>query len=1479
MNKNVRQAGIILAFFVLDFILYRGLQNYLHTDFSIDYAIGIAVGAWLFGGTFLRQLVVLCLTVTTFLKGGLEPWYIAAITVLMKVALVHISSLIIERLLLNNELGKQLSVARFSSATFMVLICFCTFFIALEAVTPVLHSLKFTDTFSVLQESCANFLGVLLATPVTLFLLRKNSERLAEETDSQDSSLLPLSGLALIVLMLNLVSHNYFEEEKAEKLTTFQCDIQSNLQRKLALLEQKVTSVTKLFENRHNVSQQDFTNFVDWSVKTDSELLGFSWNRVVAKTQLDKYIQELAGEFPDTDVKAQTIVYPHFQDTDIAVIVERIFPFERWKNVIGLDVMTEEIRRNAIQAALNNHHLAYTESIELLQFKGTGQRGVLLFSFCCSPSEEPQGVAVGVVNATKLLNEVTSQLIEREHVLVHVDDAKENGNPLNYQVIAEPDDNQLHQSFDIKLQNQTWRARIITTEGYWTDDLQTIHVVQLLSIFLTIYVSFSVINSSIRRQQLIAKAASNEEFVAFIGRIEEIVHSTLSNKDELHTIADVYSSFLEANASLLFDRNGKLIADWEITKLIDSEMFSANEEEFSSIQRVIANMFVNDVVIRRLHGQLGGQKIVLIPWITNEHETVVMGFIVSASMMEDKLAKLDVLNQALTKVNEVRRQKVKADKLINHLKELNELLAEAERLGNVGSFKIDLSQNDYYFSPQVLSDFGIRKGDDDPEIRIWNSFKISERKKLIQAFRNKSGEDLFNVGSLPATRKFKVKWNSTKNESGVKATIFGVVVDVTEQVSIEHQRIKKMERDEFVKKVLHEMTFAIAGSNESLSVKIESIVAKARLLLGVSRCSVWLFENDNAQLTCKALATPETTISYKSNELMLKSEEFPQYFRAMQESTALIIPEEIDRHPCTAGMFEGYLGPLDIRSLSDFPIIEDNHVVGVICFEQQGAHWKPNQEQVLLGNTIAALLAKLFEAEEKMVLLNQLINQQHEREQILSSMVDAVITIDERGIIQTVNKATLDTFEYERSELIGNNINMLMSGENRRKHDGYLQNYVDGGPPKIVGLLGREVEGVTKSGKSVPLRLSVTEIEHHETKQRIFVGVLHDLTVESEQRKQIIHSEKMDALGLMTGGIAHDFNNILGIMLGYAEMILEDRDSAEDDIHKYAKQIEVAGERAKDLIAQIRTVSKTETLEQAILSSAEVIIGCQSMLEKAMASSSVKLVVGELDKNVATKLNKGDFENALLNLCINAMHASQPGDQVLISSEVYTLTNKDKIENGVNNEQMLRVSIKDWGVGMDREAQARMFEPFYSTKGESGTGLGLAQVYGFVQRSNGFVSVKSALGEGTTINLYLPISSQAPEESKFEDKTKLQKVSDYKTILVAEDEDSLRNILSHKLRALGYTVFEAKDGEEAIEVLKNIPIDLVLSDVLMPNKDGIELANHIYNCCNDTKVQLMSGYSDMRHVNLLDEKLYHNRIVKPFKLSEVMEIVQGHLAE
>ncbi len=502
---------------------------------------------------------------------------------------------------------------------------------------------------------------------------------------------------------------------------------------------------------------------------------------------------------------------------------------------------------------------------------------------------------------------------------------------------------------------------------------------------------------------------------------------------------------------------------------------------------------------------------------------------------------------------------------------------------------------------------------------------------------------------------------------------------------------------------------------------------------------------------------------------------------------------------------------------------------------------------------------------------------------ILESAVLAIVTIDERGIIEDVNPATERLFGFPAHELIGQNISILMPEPYRAEHDSYIANYLRTGVKRIIGI-GREVSGQRKDGTTFPIHLAVSEFGAEG--RRYFTGMIHDLSdrkhVEEalrESERKLAQAQRMEAIGQLTGGIAHDFNNLLLVITGNLELLERHVNAGEPmALLKEAQDAALLGSKLTD---QLLTFARKRLLDAQAVRLNELVIDITDMLRRTLGghitlSTSLAPDVWDI------RADPGQVQSAIVNMAVNARDAMPNGGMLVIETRNIVL---DALHADHHSElkpgAYVQLSISDTGCGMPAHVRDRAFEPFFTTKEKGkGTGLGLAMVYGFVRQCGGNVTIYSEVGHGTTINLYFPRSSEeaAAEQSSATSQVDLATRG---TILLVEDDERVRRLTVTRLKSMGYQVLEASNGAAALEILAgDNPVDLVFTDLVMPGGiSGRDVVTKARELRPGIKVLLTSGYAEELIQGDLLRRERLRILRKPYQHSDLVSALREAFAE
>jgi PAS domain S-box-containing protein len=428
--------------------------------------------------------------------------------------------------------------------------------------------------------------------------------------------------------------------------------------------------------------------------------------------------------------------------------------------------------------------------------------------------------------------------------------------------------------------------------------------------------------------------------------------------------------------------------------------------------------------------------------------------------------------------------------------------------------------------------------------------------------------------------------------------------------------------------------------------------------------------------------------------------------------------------------------------------------------------------------------------------------------------------------------------------------------------------------------VGRSVEYRIrhKDGHWLTLESTASVVRNNREEVEKLVVVNRDVTERKKLAEQIQLSHRLEAIGRLSGGVAHDFNNLLGVIIGYSEA-LQKRMPASDPHREAIDEIYNAGKRAASLTQQLLAFSRKQVLEPQVLDLNAIVAEAEKMVRR-LVGEDILLKLSLSPFSGMIKADRGQVERVLLNLIVNARDAMPQGGRLTIETAYSQLDEENINRQGyVIPGNYIVLKVADTGCGMDVETQAHIFEPFFTTKEVGkGTGLGLATVYGVIKQSGGYIWVESETGKGATFTIYFP-QVQAVANPVPENKPSCGRKLQTRTVLLVEDEHSLRKLTRDTLRDLGYTVFEAQHGAEALEIAAHskAPIDLLLTDVIMPGMSGRQLADTLSPLRPEMRILYMSGYTDgvIASRGILESGTLVLR--KPFTQQELAQCVEGVL--
>jgi PAS domain S-box-containing protein len=456
-----------------------------------------------------------------------------------------------------------------------------------------------------------------------------------------------------------------------------------------------------------------------------------------------------------------------------------------------------------------------------------------------------------------------------------------------------------------------------------------------------------------------------------------------------------------------------------------------------------------------------------------------------------------------------------------------------------------------------------------------------------------------------------------------------------------------------------------------------------------------------------------------------------------------------------------------------------------------------------------------------------------------------MIVRDLDGRILSTNPAIETMLGYAQSDLEGLDYWRLVPAEEAARVRELHDELVLGSMPGYE----REQRFVSVDGREVWSRVNVTLVRDAGRRPQFVLAMVQDVTQHKLLEDQLRQAQKMEAIGRLAGGVAHDFNNILTAISGYANIALERVRGTDPALEEDVREIEKAARRAHALTKQLLAFSRKQVLQPQVLDLNEVVRDMEGMLGRLIGNDIE--VASAYDPGLArVKADPGQLHQVIVNLVVNARDEMPNGGRLVLETSNEVIARADAEGGGLEQGSFVALRISDTGRGMDAETKSRLFEPFFTTKGVGkGTGLGLATVYGIVKQSGGFIDVESEPGEGATFTVYLP-AVLGEVEARREEEAPKPAARGAETILLVEDEKLVRRYVATVLGGAGYRVLVADDPHEALELADGEPVDLLLTDVVMPKIGGPELAARL-----GLPVLYMSGYSG--------EMMAHGEVLKP----------------
>jgi PAS domain S-box-containing protein len=556
---------------------------------------------------------------------------------------------------------------------------------------------------------------------------------------------------------------------------------------------------------------------------------------------------------------------------------------------------------------------------------------------------------------------------------------------------------------------------------------------------------------------------------------------------------------------------------------------------------------------------------------------------------------------------------------------------------------------------------------------------------------------------------------------------------------------------------------------------------------------------------------------------------------------------------CTSEVFEKLVRQREVELLGapsidwlGVPLKNGSHTFGVVAVQSYNTHARFGAKDKEILSFFSQQLAAGVEHKRQEEALRR--SEFRYRSLVLSAVYGIYrSTLDGRFL--DVNPALVSMLGYASGEEV-----LALAPENDvfvdlEEQARILRDF--GGGEQLTNV---EVRWKRKDGSLITVRLSGIVVERPEEGDRVLEIIAEDVTDRRTLEEQFRQAQKMEAVGRLAGGVAHDFNNLLMVIGGYTEVLLEQTDRAHP-LYPKMEAIQQASDRATTLTKQLLAFSRKQLLELKVVD-INVIVGDMERLLRPLIGEDIELVTRLASDLGRTRADAGQIEQVLMNLVVNAKDAMPSGGRITIQTTNIKLDSRREFTY-MQPGQYVELSVMDTGQGMDKETQSRIFEPFFTTKEKGkGTGLGLSTVYGIVKQSGGYIIAQSEPGHGTAFHIYLP---QVEESAESVDAVSAARPihGGCETVLLVEDEESVRQLVRETLEAKGYKVLEAENGESALKVATahSGDIQMLITDVVMPGMSGREVARQLCASHPSMRVLYLSGYAE--------DAIAHHGVLEP----------------
>ncbi len=648
---------------------------------------------------------------------------------------------------------------------------------------------------------------------------------------------------------------------------------------------------------------------------------------------------------------------------------------------------------------------------------------------------------------------------------------------------------------------------------------------------------------------------------------------------------------------------------------------------------------------------------------------------------------------------------------------------------------------------------------------------------------------------------------------------------------LQDEKLRAEEQIRFRNTELTLLNRIIAASADSTDERAFLQIACRELTLALNafQTAAFLFNEQRTELRAMAEYRAE------DDALSLLEEPYPlsesSMIAILSGLKAPLIVDRLTRDPRLPSLHQVF-SARPISSLALIPLsVAGETVGGLVLAISEASHF--TEDKAELVGSVAGHLSSA-------VTRTRLERDRRRLSTTIEQSADSIIITDTEGLIQYVNPGFERMTGYGRAEVIGKDASFLSSG--RQDSQFYREMW-----ETLIG--GREwrgrFENRRKDGAPYTVDASITPVRDGGGTVVNFVDVQRDITNELQLESRYLQAQKMEAIGRLAGGVAHDFNNLLTAIMGYSELLASDI-PPESPSRAEIDEIKKAADRAAGLTRQLLAFSRKQVLQAQLLDVNAIVTDIEKML-RHLIGEDISLKVLLDPRACLVTADPGQIQQVIMNLVVNARDAMPGGGDLVISTEnVDVNEGYARGQPGAQPGSFVMLAVRDTGMGMSEEVQGHLFEPFYTTKEEGkGTGLGLATVYGIVKQSGGHISVESDPGKGTTVRVLLPrLDQETPSALEKPDLDTIPRGTE--RIALVEDNEIVRKLANRILTHLGYSVVPCGSAEEALSLIPSsqTPVDLLITDVVLPMMGGRDLADRLTSMFPRVKVLFISGYSE-----------------------------------